>query len=552
MNTEGLKTKLTKDNTWFDFLFVPSVVLMFAGFTAPVTPVFDALPSEFKGYSCLAAVFAALIGLLLTDGRGAKFKAVIFPVIAAMGLMAVLEEEFTLLLEVSVIILLCLCTGIKTIAFTVFSFFSMVTGATFILGFKGYIRVYHISGQSTFGFRSLTGLYCSLLLIAASLALLIWSYIKDRKIDPYIIKGALSVIVSAVLVVAVLKAQNLAAPVEAGSYEIYGGDTALGLQVRMKGFDDYAFSFGEYKPRSFTITPSGDYYEITIDSYGVTKTLCVADGKLTAGNYDQSSAAHTWNITQIAGTPYFTITNVETGLVLSMTGDGKPDLCSYCDGTCRLRIGSENLDLYEDRFVEVNDLCSAVIISEDTAVYTGGALTPFVTVNYAGRELTQGTDYEVNYYDNYLPGTAVIEVKGIGGYNGTCVKEFTIVYGDPALDDPFYRNTSDYVVRVYRMAYLRFPDIEEVRSYVQILVGSNRTPDSVIWEVYNNGGFNETDAQFIEAIYRLMLLRNGSRDELSLWINELQSGSTREDVIDAISVSPDYQNIWHNFGIGYR
>lgn len=552
MNTEGLKTKLTKDNAWFDFIFVPAFVLLLTGFTAPVTPVFDALPSEFKGYSSLIAVFAAVAGLLLKDGRNRKFKAVVFPVIAALGLMAVLEEEFTLLLEVSVVILLCLCVEIRTVAFTVFSFFSMVIGATFILGFKGYIRVYEINGQSTFGFRSLTGLYCSLILIAASLAVLIWSYIKDRRIDPYIIKGALSVIVSAAVIVAVLKAQNLSAPVEAGSYEIYGGDTAYGLQVRMKGFDDYSFAFGEYNPESFTITPSGDYYEITIDSYGVTKTLCVADGKLTAGNYDQSSAAHTWDIEEIAGTPYFTITNVETGLVLSMTGDGRPDLCTNCDGTCRMRIGSENLEMFENGFVEVNDLCAAVIISEDTAVYTGSALTPFVTVNYGGRELTQGTDYEVTYWNNYLPGTGVIEVKGIGDYNGTCVKEFRIVYGDPALDDPFYRNTSDYVVRVYRMAYLRFPDLEEVRSYVQILVGSNRTPDSVIWEVYNNGGFNESDAQFIEAIYRLMLLRNGSRDELSLWINELRSGSTREDVIDAISVSPDYQNIWHNFGIGYR
>ena len=156
------------------------------------------------------------------------------------------------------------------------------------------------------------------------------------------------------------------------------------------------------------------------------------------------------------------------------------------------------------------------------------------------------------YWDNYLPGTAYIEVRGIGDYTGTCSKSFAIMYGDHMLDDPFYRDTSDYVIRVYRMAYLRYPSLDEVRSYVQVLVGSNRTPDSVIWEVYNNGGFVESDAAFIEAVYRLMLLRNGSRDELTLWINELRSGSTREDVIDAISVSPDYQNIWHNFGIGYR
>ena len=70
--------------------------------------------------------------------------------------------------------------------------------------------------------------------------------------------------------------------------------------------------------------------------------------------------------------------------------------------------------------------------------------------------------------------------------------------------------------------------------------------------LYGLGGFDVSNAQLIEAIYRLMLLRNGSRGELAGWIAELDNGATREDVINAISESPDYQNIWHSFGIGYR
>ena len=143
-------------------------------------------------------------------------------------------------------------------------------------------------------------------------------------------------------------------------------------------------------------------------------------------------------------------------------------------------------------------------------------------------------------------------ITGKGDFNGTRNISFEIVYDDDVLDDPFYRDTADYIVRMFRMAYMRLPDIEEVRTWAQALIGGNRTPDSVIWEVYLNGGFDQSDAAFMEAVYRLMLLRNGSRGELLNWINELQSGATREDVINEISVSPDYQNIWHNFGIGFR
>ncbi|MBO6194642.1 MAG: DUF4214 domain-containing protein [Clostridiales bacterium] len=552
MNITGLKTRLTKDYCWYNLLFVPALVFMLSSLCAGFTPVFDALPSEFNGFARLLAVAVAVMGLLMKDEGRRKIKLIIFPAAAAVGLLFVLEEGVTYVLDAAVILLLIVCADIRMTALTVFSFFSAVTGATFILGMKGFVRVYDFGGISSFGFRNPAGLYFSLLMIIAPLIVVIYLWIRERKTSSLLFKGIFAVLVSAVTVVAVLKAQNLAAPVEAGSYEIYGADTVMGLEVKMKGFDDYSISFGNTAPTSFTITPSGDNYEITIDSYGVRKTLCILDGKLYAGNYEQSSYAHTWSIEEIAGTPYFTLTNVETGLAIAMREDGYCELRENCDDACLMRIGSENLEYYGDDPVPVNDLCAASVIAPDRMTYTGSAVCPDITVDYGGFILEEGTDYEVMYWDNYLPGTAYIEVRGIGDYTGTCSKSFAIMYGNHMLDDPFYRDTSDYVIRVYRMAYLRYPSLDEVRSYVQVLVGSNRTPDSVIWEVYNNGGFVESDAAFIEAVYRLMLLRNGSRDELTLWINELRSGSTREDVIDAISVSPDYQNIWHNFGIGYR
>ena len=55
--------------------------------------------------------------------------------------------------------------------------------------------------------------------------------------------------------VAVVKALNLAAAVEAGDYQIYSRDTMLGIEVRMKGFDDYTVGLGEDEATGFDIVP---------------------------------------------------------------------------------------------------------------------------------------------------------------------------------------------------------------------------------------------------------------------------------------------------------
>ena len=65
--------------------------------------------------------------------------------------------------------------------------------------------------------------------------------------------------------------------------------------------------------------------------------------------------------------------------------------------------------------------------------YTGNALTPSVTVTLGEIVLEEDKDYTVSYEDNKLEGTAVVSVKGIGGYSGTAQTTFVIsghLYGE--------------------------------------------------------------------------------------------------------------------------
>ena len=420
---------------------------------------------------------------------------------------------------------------------------------------KGYIRDYSFNGINALGFRTPVGLTITAGLVIVSVITVVYMQVKDRDIK----RGAAGLIYTSVfagvVTILILKSLNLAAAVEPGQYQIFGGSSSFGIEARMKGFEDYKIGFGNAAPTDFTITPDGDHYLITMDSYGITKTLCILEGNLMAGNYEQSEPAHLWDIEAVSGTPYFTIVNVETGYAVAMDDDGMLELIAggADDDRCLMRIGAENIEYYERLASQDEDMSAAVITLDDEVPYSGNAVYPSnVTVELNGQMLEEGIDYELYFWDNYIPGTAHVTVTGIGDHSGSTGADYEIIYNDFELDDPFNRNTSDYIIRMYRMAFMRLPSIEEVKSWSVALTADNRTPDSVVWEAYWSGGLCHSNASFVEAVYRLMLLRNGSRAELRNWINELDNGATREAVIGEISASPDYQNIWHNFGIGFR
>lgn len=60
-------------------------------------------------------------------------------------------------------------------------------------------------------------------------------------------------------------------------------------------------------------------------------------------------------------------------------------------------------------------------VDETDEIVTGSAITKTIT-----SDLTENTDYTVTYSDNTAVGTATIEIKGIGNYDGTLTYNFTI------------------------------------------------------------------------------------------------------------------------------
>ena len=119
----------------------------------------------------------------------------------------------------------------------------------------------------------------------------------------------------------------------------------------------------------------------------------------------------------------------------TVTYSGGKDICAnnsstgYASGN---RVSSAGCWTYSDELFPMTDNLGAIetcIVSDIEAVdYTGGEIRPELTVTFGSKVLKCGEDFELVYSNNIEPGDeAIVTVKGIGAYDGTITKNFSIV-----------------------------------------------------------------------------------------------------------------------------
>jgi len=69
----------------------------------------------------------------------------------------------------------------------------------------------------------------------------------------------------------------------------------------------------------------------------------------------------------------------------------------------------------------------ASIASIPSQAYTGGAITPALTITHNGTTLREGTDYRAYYSNNKNKGTATVRIQGLRNFTGETTRTFSIV-----------------------------------------------------------------------------------------------------------------------------
>jgi hypothetical protein len=118
---------------------------------------------------------------------------------------------------------------------------------------------------------------------------------------------------------------------------------------------------------------------------------------------------------------------------------GTSPAASYTDntalGTAKATVTASGANLsgstyavtYNSPFsITAADIAGATIAAIPAQTYTGSALTPALTVTYAGKTLVKDTDFTVAYSNNTAAGTATATITGKGNFTGTKSAQFTI------------------------------------------------------------------------------------------------------------------------------
>ncbi len=160
------------------------------------------------------------------------------------------------------------------------------------------------------------------------------------------------------------------------------------------------------------------------------KKLVIEEGVETIGKYAFKEALletvqFPSSIKSVGEQPFLNNKGKDGSHVVEVT-TYNPDHLAFGDDTYKVvYIGTYDITDYADK----------VQLEYDSVEYTGSAHTPKVTID----GLTEGTDYAVSYSNNTEVGQATVTITGMGSYEGTITKTFTITEkintGDSSQDE---------------------------------------------------------------------------------------------------------------------
>ena len=289
-------------------------------------------------------------------------------------------------------------------------------------------------------------------------------------------------------------------------------------------FADLIAQYGLDETSTLAVVGSFDYLEGSADTYFKSAWVDPVSTEVTVGDTFENAGY------------LYKITDASTAQVVGLTGGAvlsqAPRSVTY--GETTYTVNGVALDL----------TCASVSkIADQTA--TGEALTPEVSVTYAGQVLTEGTDYKVSYADNVEPGTATVTITGEGNYFGTLETTFTIEEAQSS--DP----VEAFAQRLYKNILGRSADAEGLATQVDAL-RNGTAPAEIAYNYFNSAEYfskGETAEQTVERVYQVMFGRASDKDGKAFWAGKMNDGMSVRAVIAGFSQAQEYKNYFSKIGL---
>lgn len=112
-------------------------------------------------------------------------------------------------------------------------------------------------------------------------------------------------------------------------------------------------------------------------------------------------------------------------------------------------------------------------------------------------------------------------------------------------------NVTQFVTRLYSKALNRKPDVTGLNHWTGLLLKKQVTPEAVAERIIMSDEFkkhNYSDEDYIKILYRAMLGREADKKGLAHWIEELDRGCTRQEILTRFANSQEFKEIKASYG----
>ena len=110
----------------------------------------------------------------------------------------------------------------------------------------------------------------------------------------------------------------------------------------------------------------------------------------------------------------------------------------------------------------------------------------------------------------------------------------------------------NFVERIYSAALGRSSDAAGRDYWVNSIISGERTADDVIITILQSQEFNGrnlSDEAYVTALYKVFFDRTPDSQGLANWVNALHSGTTRAELVEIFTTTPEWSNICAVYGL---
>ncbi len=200
-------------------------------------------------------------------------------------------------------------------------------------------------------------------------------------------------------------------------------------------------------------------------------------------------------------------------------------------------------DIYNPTFIKTIDIKGKLLYATEENIFIGDKNILRV-INISDMEnlkvtlekdLKRGEIKKVNFYNNFL---FVISKKGFDIYSLIPI---------PSLDDEL----EEFIKRLYKNILKREADEEGLEFWKKELKDGMRAK-IIIEFFFNSEEFKKqklSDEEFLNRVYNTILSRNPDTIGFNYWMEQLENGMSREEILDHFTASEEFKKLVKAYGI---